>query len=114
MGEYLVDLRFQPHITIFRKNEMNVTEREQLGQSLEEFSTGQSGTSERQDRKSGSRRGVSTEPDVRVPPVRTTIIHEANQCNFRVQRENMKIKTFLSFLVFSGYKTLMDGCLAWT
>ena len=40
LGEYLTDLRFQPHITIFRKNEMNTTEREQLGQSLEEFSTG--------------------------------------------------------------------------
>ena len=40
LGEYLVDLCFQPHITLFRRNEMNVTEREQLGQSLEEFSTG--------------------------------------------------------------------------
>ena len=50
LGEYLVDLRFQLHITLFQRNEMNVTEREQLGQSLEEF---------------GSSRGVSTEPDVR-------------------------------------------------
>ena len=35
---------------------------------------------------------------MRVPPVRTTIIHEAKQCNFKVQRNNMKIKNILIIL----------------
>ena len=39
-SEYLTDIRFVPHISIYRKNTMNDVTKEQLGQSLEEFNTG--------------------------------------------------------------------------
>ena len=39
-AEFLIDMRFVPHISIFRKNTMDDIAKEQLGQSLEEFNTG--------------------------------------------------------------------------
>ena len=39
-AEYLIDMRFVPHISVFRKNKINDIDKEQLGHSLEEFNTG--------------------------------------------------------------------------
>ena len=38
--EYIVDARFIPHISIFRKNTMDDVSKEQLGQSLDGHNTG--------------------------------------------------------------------------
>ena len=39
-AEFLIDMRFIPHISIFRKNTMDDISKEQLGQSLENHNTG--------------------------------------------------------------------------
>ena len=39
-AEFIVDVRFIPHISIFRKNTMDDMSKEQLGQSLNRHNTG--------------------------------------------------------------------------